>query len=117
MVFIIQPWMLLFLKLTFFILYIHLFHNVRWARISSWAGLIFATITQGAIGIISFVVGRPNDSIAYQQWTAPIGIALGSVGLIIDLAIFIIPYIVIAGLQLSRAKRIGACIIFLTGGW
>ena len=113
--FVLQPWILLFLKASFFILYFQLFGNLTWARISSWIGLTFVVLAHVAFGITSLFIANPHEMLSWATPSNNMGVAIGCVGLVMDLAIFVIPYIAIAPLQLPRAKKIGVFLTFFTG--
>ncbi|KAF3009931.1 hypothetical protein E8E13_011044 [Curvularia kusanoi] len=113
---VLTPWTLLFLKTTFFLLYLHLFYRIRWIRICSWIGIAYVILTMGGVGIYIFIVANPHEILT---WTIPairLGIPVGIMSLVADVLIFILPIAAILPLQISRAKRFGALLIFLTGG-
>ena len=113
---VLTPWTLLFLKVTFFALYLQLFSRIRWIRICSWVGIVYVVLTMGGTGIYIFVVANPRELITWFAKAIHLGIPVGAMGLIADLAIFIVPIVAIVPLHISRTKRFGALLIFLTGG-
>ncbi|KAF2125969.1 hypothetical protein P153DRAFT_399448 [Dothidotthia symphoricarpi CBS 119687] len=115
-IFVISPWNSTFIKATFFILYIHLFARIRWIRICSWAGLVFAVSTHAGIAIYGLVIANPRESETWATRAFHLAISLSVFGIISDAMIFVIPFAVIIPLQLSITKKIGAIVIFLTGG-
>lgn len=70
----------------------------------------------GAVGIYAFIVANPHESVSWAVSAVRLGVPVGVMGLVADIAIFIIPIAAIIPLQISRAKRFGALLIFLTGG-
>ena len=108
-------WTVIFLKATFFLLYLHLFGHIRWARICSWIGFFFVVIAHGAIIVTSFAVANPREAYSWSQDIFTISICLGAVGLVADVAIFVLPYVVISTLPLASTKKWDAGLIFLTG--
>ncbi|KAH7372291.1 hypothetical protein BKA66DRAFT_443641 [Pyrenochaeta sp. MPI-SDFR-AT-0127] len=114
-IFVLGPWIYLFLKATFFLLYLHIFGRIRWARISSWIGFGFVVISHGVLGIYGLAVANPRENASWTKYALGFSVPIAVFGLVADIAIFVIPYIAIAPLQLSSTKRVGASIIFLTG--
>jgi hypothetical protein len=110
------PWTLLFLKTTFFLLHLHLFSRIRWVRVSSWVGICFVVLSNGAVGIYVFVIANPHENMSWEGKGTQLGVPVGIISLVADVIIFIIPFAAIIPLQISPAKRIGALLIFLTGG-
>lgn len=70
----------------------------------------------GAVGIYTFIVANPHENITWAIPAIRLGVPVGVLSLVADLAIFIIPFAAIIPLQISPAKRVGAMLIFLTGG-
>jgi hypothetical protein len=109
----------LFLKSTFFILYLTLFAQLRWARICSWIGLIATTLSYTVFTIHSFALATPRKG---QTWVSasqykPLNLSTPQsiLGLVIDLYILVIPVIGVSTLQLSWKRKIGVLLIFLSG--
>jgi hypothetical protein len=98
------------------VLYLHLFYRIRWIRICSWVGIVYVVLTMGGTGIYVFAVAYPRENISWTMTAVQLGIPVGVMGLIADIAIFVLPIAAIVPLQISRTKRIGALLIFLTGG-
>ncbi len=70
----------------------------------------------GATGIYAFVIANPHESITWADEATELGLPVGVLSLAADLVIFVIPFAAIMPLQISHAKRLGALLIFLTGG-
>lgn len=87
------PWTLLFLKTTFFLLYLHLFSRIRWVRISSWTGICFVVLSNGAAGIYAFVIANPHENASWAGKATRIGIPVAILSLVEDVVIFIIPFV------------------------
>jgi hypothetical protein len=118
--FILPPWTLLLVKATFFILYLSIFGSLRWVRLVCWIGLSCISIVHVAIGSYSVAIAviastKPYDMHSWELRAIQIGVAASIPGLVVDTTLLVIPIIAIAPLQLSRAKKIGALLIFLTG--
>ena len=97
-------------------LYLHLFYRIRWIRICSWIGIVYVVLTMGGTGIYVFAVANPRENISWTMTAVQLGIPVGVMGLIADIAILVLPIAAIVPLQISRSKRFGALLIFLTGG-
>ncbi|KAJ4993292.1 hypothetical protein SVAN01_01267 [Stagonosporopsis vannaccii] len=113
---ILTPLTLLFLKTTFFLLYLHLFSRIRWVRISCWIGVCYVVLSMGSVAIYAFVIANPHENVSWSSKATQLGVPVGVLSLIADLVIFVIPFAAIIPLQINRAKRVGALLIFLTGG-
>lgn len=107
---------LLFLKSTFFLLYLHLFKSVPGVRISCWFCLAFTLLFHLAIIIHNFVLARPADIKTLETKAAvAVHFPWAVIGLFVDILIFIIPIVAIVPLTLTRRKKIGALLMFTTG--
>lgn len=53
---------------------------------------------------------------SWTDFALKLGVPSGGIGLVSDVMIFVIPFAAIIPLELSTAKKVGACLIFLTGG-
>jgi hypothetical protein len=120
---VITPLTFLFLKCTFFILYLELFSAVTWLLIATWVGLVFTFLVYSVFTIMVFVWATPKRG---QSWlahqTSPdmhkelsLSVPQSAVGLVIDLYILIIPIIGIYGLRMSTKRKIGVMLIFFSG--
>ncbi|KAL8949920.1 MAG: hypothetical protein Q9222_004009 [Ikaeria aurantiellina] len=108
---VLQPPIMLFLKATFFIMYLYIFSPMRWMRFCGYAGALFTTAFYGSTTIIFFVYATPSRGESWDNYLASdhsffhltnIYLSQASVGLAIDLAIFILPVIAVLQLQLPR---------------
>jgi hypothetical protein len=114
--FVLPPITLVFLKASFFILYLELFSSLRWARISSLLGLCAIFIIHTSLAAYSFAIASPQHW-AWAPKSGPIALPAAVLGAIVDWCILLIPVIAILRLEaISRRRKIGAMLIFLTGG-
>lgn len=115
LIFVVPPIAMAFLKASFFLLYLKLFSSLRWARICSRLGLCAVGIIHTSFGIYAFVVASPY----HWRWapkSGTVGVPMAITGAIVDWYILIIPVIAISRLDgISRRRKIGAMLIFLTG--
>lgn len=112
-----------FTKLTFFLLYIQLFHPIKWLR---WAAYIGATINvffylSVVVATLAITVPTPGDTwlqtlhTPRYARTLQLAIPIASMSLILDIYILVLPTVVVNTLQLTTKKKIGLIAIFLTG--
>ncbi|KAF2867719.1 hypothetical protein BDV95DRAFT_610622 [Massariosphaeria phaeospora] len=113
---ILLSWALLFLKATFFILYLQIFGAIHWVRLACWISLVFIAISHIAIGIFNFVIANPYRRGVWQTHLIEVESRAIYVGLIIDVVIFLIPIIVIMGIKnMPTSRKIGILLLFATG--
>ena len=113
----------MFAKLTFFLLYLQIFHPIKWLRYSSYAGALFTVIFYIGITIFNLACTAPAPGESWQQVTqrpsfndtvsATVGIAC--VGLALDVTILLLPIAGVVRLQMSRKRKIGVLSVFMTG--
>ena len=114
---------MLFLKLTFFVMYLHIFGPMRWLRICGYIGALFTTTFYGSMTIAIFIFTTPGHGETWwsHQTTPHEHLSLLTfvpqtvVGLAIDIAILIIPILTVTQLQLPTRRIIGIILIFMTG--
>lgn len=108
-----------FLKTTFFILYLKLFKQDYWIRISTYVGLASNTAVYIAftVALIYYGTPRPGEKFYTHDLTnsGRLAVPVAVVGFVIDVVILVIPIVAISGLQTSRRKKLGAMLIFLSG--
>lgn len=73
-------------------------------------------VSNSAVGIYVLVIANPHENASWGGKGTQLGVPVGILSLVADVIIFIIPFAAIAPLQISPAKRLGALLIFLTGG-
>ena len=114
---------MLFIKLTFFLLYIQIFHPMRWLRISSYVNATALCAFYGACTVEQLIFTIPRSS---ETWSSHLvsseyaksdilSVPLSAVGLFFDIVILVLPIAGIMRLQLPTRRRIGILLIFLTG--
>ncbi|KAI0435911.1 hypothetical protein F4803DRAFT_544022 [Xylaria telfairii] len=110
-----------FTKAPILFLYIRLFGVKRWLRLTAHITLVLSAIV--LIITTAYAASRCDPK---GSWTPQLsancntagsttGVAIGILGLIMDLIIFILPLPIISRLHLPWAKKIGLCIVFATG--
>ncbi|KAI9686118.1 MAG: hypothetical protein M1820_010684, partial [Bogoriella megaspora] len=118
----IQP-TLLFIKASFFLMYLHIFSPMRWLRISVYISLTLLICFYGATSIVQIYFTTPKFG---ETWLEALfsgsivksnilAVPNAAVGLGFDIVILVLPLIVVHQLQLTRARRISMTVIFLTG--
>ncbi|CAF9943010.1 MAG: hypothetical protein ALECFALPRED_010428, partial [Alectoria fallacina] len=117
------PITLLFIKLTFFLLYFQVFRPLRWLRISVYIGATVTCVFYGAASIAQIVFSTPRPG---QTWLEHdfsgegdkgqvLAVPLAGVGLGIDIALLVMPIAAVMGLQLPTKRKIGVMFIFMFG--
>lgn len=134
------PLTMMFIKITFFFLYLQIFQPMRWLRICAYIGAVFTSLFYLAMTVVLFISSTPrpgetwfshlahqnhltSDTAAPQavgdpavpQVAGDIGITQAVVGLAIDIYILVLPIIAVSRLQMPTRRRIGVMLIFLTG--
>jgi hypothetical protein len=104
-------------------MYLQLFKPLKWLRWACYIGLFvnWAFYISKAICAIYFMVPNPGQSWA-EALSNPrhihamdMSIPIASGSLILDVYIFIIPMIVLSGLQLTRRRKFQLAAVFGTG--
>lgn len=120
---VLSPFTFLFLKSTFFILYLELFKQFNWLRVIIWMGLLLNSATYILFTILVFYFSTPSKGETWfdhltsrkLQTTVDMSVPQSAIGLGIDLYILIIPIIAVSKLTMSLKRKIGVILIFLSG--
>lgn len=123
MISVITPVTFLFLKCSFFILYLQLFSSLPWMKILSYIGLVTTGLTYSIIGTLVFYWGTPKKGETWlSHLTTPdmakelsLSAPQAIIGLIIDLYILLLPVLGVWGLRMNTKRKIGVMLIFLSG--
>ena len=109
-------------KAAILALYIRIFSPVRWLRLTSYGLILFTFLFYWSNVAVASIFclprnGAPWDATAFKRCSSPVAsvIVNGVFGVAADLAIFILPFPVVYGLQLGRRKKIGLRIVFSVG--
>lgn len=114
---------MLFIKVTFFLLYLQLFGPMRWLRICAYIGAVFTVIFYFGMAVTQLIFSTPRhgETLLSHQNThneylaIAMSVPQSAVGLAIDLYILILPIIAVSQLQLPIRKKVGVMLIFMTG--
>ena len=114
---------MLFIKATFFLMYLEIFKPFRWVRISVYVGLTLLCCFYGATTIVQFYFATPKHGLSWvdyflspEEYKANIlSIPLSAVGLGWDVVLFVLPVAAVLQLQLPTSRKIGIALIFATG--
>lgn len=117
------PLTFLFLKSSFFILYLQLFGHLKALRVCSIIGLGISSAAYAAFAISIFVLATPSGDdtwLAHQTTKSMKAVLSMSVpqsvfGLVVDLCILLIPIVGVWGLNMSLKRKIGVILIFFSG--
>ncbi|ESZ93166.1 hypothetical protein SBOR_6445 [Sclerotinia borealis F-4128] len=111
------------IKITIFLTYIEIFSNMPWVYISCYVGAAITGLFYLGMALASFILGFPHGS---ETWVSHIfsrngfrsnitSVPTASVGLAIDIYLFVVPLIAVSGLKMQRKKKVGVGLIFTTG--
>lgn len=114
---------MIFVKLTFYLVYLQIFQPLRWLRICVYIGAAMTTTFYVGVAIYLLVSMTPKQG---QSWAAVAlspallkalrtSVPLAGVGLGTDLYLLILPIAAVMQLQLPTRRKIGVILIFLTG--
>lgn len=113
----------LFVKLSFFILYLQLFRPIIWLRYCIYFGALVNTAFYVAIVIVTLYYTTPAPGQSWQEnirdpreaGTFRTSIPIASGSLVLDLYIFLLPIAGIWNLNMSLQRKIGVGVVFMTG--
>ena len=111
------------IKLTFFLLYLHIFYQNTKLKFCIYAGAFISTVFYIGIGITLFIRITPRHGMSlleiilttYFRKINRLALPASAVGLGIDLYILILPIEGVMQLHMPIRRKLGVCIIFLTG--
>ncbi|MCJ1243457.1 hypothetical protein MMC30_000654 [Trapelia coarctata] len=118
-----SPVTMLFVKITFFIMYFELFRPMRWLRICVYIGSGFTTIFYAGLAITMLAVSipGPGEILLHKmaghssQITLAVAIPQAAVGLAIDIYILVVPIIAVSQLKLRPRQKLYVSLIIMTG--
>lgn len=109
-------------KVPVLVLYVRLFGIKKWLRYTCYAILLVTGIGFLGAWILCLANCRPNDlPLTPAKWrvcgttNVTSGVIQGAVASAADVAIFLVPLIPIYHLKLSKKKKIGLFVVFLSG--
>ncbi|KAL8836864.1 MAG: hypothetical protein Q9170_002755 [Blastenia crenularia] len=111
------------IRVTFFIAYLNIFGTLTWLRMAAYIGGTFTALYHIAISVLVFVLTTPAPGHTwfsaitteeYQRFLKTL-VPGHAVRFAIDMYILVLPLIAVSQIQLPTRKKIGVCLIFLTG--
>ena len=109
--------------MSLFLLYLQLFWPFRWLRICVYIGAPITAAFYGAVTIVQFYYLTPRDG--YTPFTYLLTpaeskgeilyVPVSAVGLGVDILLLVLPVRSVFKLQMTRRKKIGLILVFLTG--
>ncbi|KAI1754032.1 hypothetical protein F4782DRAFT_494801 [Xylaria castorea] len=109
-----------FAKTAILTLYLRLFNVLKWLRWCCYVGIIFLFAAYWSLVPVSIVYNFPHGNekwdLATTAKSAPSQVAyvtIGAISVISDIYIFILPFPILLGLQMSRKRKFGFSIVFL----
>ena len=112
-----------FIKVTFFLMYIQIIRPFKWLRYCSYAGAVVTLLFYFSILVATFAwtIPNPGQTLAEslqnprEARATNITIPLGSVGIILNVYILLLPIAGVSRLQLPLRRKIDVMAVFLTG--
>jgi len=114
----------LFLKLTFFIMYFHIFGpitmvedlRVYWRHFQPWHSMVVWQLLFSSLRHLDVVRHGGRINLCHMSiFDLVLFVSQSVVGLAIHIAVLILPTIAVMQLQLPRRRNIGIVLIFMTG--
>ena len=104
-------------------LYLQIFGPMRWLRWSCYNGITIMTLFYASYWIVQVYVSTPEHG---QSWLedfklsrysvfSKLAVPLGSVNLVFDVYIFILPIAAVSRLQMSLRRKLEVSAMFLSG--
>lgn len=112
-----------FVKLALFLLFLHLFGCLRWMRYLVWFGITITGCFYISGTAVVFGLCAPRDGKTWLGMSMTpqcrnledYGIAQGTMNLVSDFYLLIIPIPAVMSLQLPQKKKLGVIAVFMTG--
>ncbi|CAD6593060.1 MAG: hypothetical protein ASARMPRED_006953, partial [Alectoria sarmentosa] len=119
------PLALGFIKLSYFILYLHIFKPLPRMRIAIWIGGAISTIFYALIFALDMYFATPRRGETYiTHYLNPVdkggthlSVPFAAIGLVFDLYIITLPIYGVCQLQLSSRQKFSISLVFLTGAF
>lgn len=113
----------IFIKVTIFITYVEIFPSVKWIRVACWIGGAITVAWSSAVILIIIILSFPHGKESFASHAlskqtfvmADLSVPISSVGLALDILLFLIPVVAVFRLKANRRKKIGLALIFGTG--
>ncbi|KAA8566346.1 hypothetical protein EYC84_008929 [Monilinia fructicola] len=120
---VLTPLTFLFLKTSFFILYLQVFSQLQWLRICAWFGLATTALTYTVLTIIVFVFSTPRHGESWlthqtseaEKHITQLSVPQSAIGLILDLYILVLPMAGVSSLRMSPRRKFGVMSMFFSG--
>lgn len=97
--------------------YLRLFGNVQWVRVFcyGWHVAIPCAYIAYIVVLLVFCVSWDSASLERCKQTSPATLAIGVCNVVIDVAIFVLPFFIISELHMSRQRKAALAGVFLAG--
>lgn len=117
------PIIYLFLKNTFFIMYLNVFGPLRWLRICAYTSAAVTTVFYISVAVAMFVLATPRHGDTWAKHvyskeelrSSDTQVPISIFGFVVDLVILILPIIAVMQLHLPTRRKVGLICIFMTG--
>lgn len=119
----VAPLALGFIKLSYFILYLHLFGSLPKMRIAIWIGAVSSTAFYALMFALDmyFTTARPGETYTthyrnrVDKLAEQLSIPFTAIGLGFDIYIIALPIYGVCQLQLSSRRKFSISLVLLTG--
>ena len=119
----VPPIVYLFLKNTFFIMYLYIFKPLRWMRTCAYTAAAITTMFYISMTVATLILTTPRRGETWRErllsedelQASTIPVPTSSFGLVVDLVILVLPIIAVMPLQLPLRRKIGVVCVFTTG--
>ena len=118
-----SPLTLLFAKLTFFLMYFHIFWPLRWLRVTVYVGASLTCAFYGAVSVAQVVLLTPRYGQTWLEHSLSkesrkdqvLYVYIAAVGLGFDILLLVMPLVAVLGLQKPKQRKKGFLFIFFIG--
>lgn len=119
---VLAPPTMLFTKTTFFIMYLDIFHLMRWLKISAYIGGVVTVLFYGSMTVCLFIFSTPRRHETWleqlqssgQHLALAFSVPQSCVGLVIDLCILVLPIVGVIRLQMPTRRKVGVILVFMS---
>ena len=113
-----------FIKVSYFLLYGRLFRPLRAMRVAIWSGGVVSSLFYTLMFVLDVYFATPRRGETYlthylnpiDKHATQMSLPFAIIGLVLDFYILLLPIWGVWQLQLSKQKKWGVILIFMTGG-
>lgn len=113
---------MLFVKISFFVMYLNIFGLWRWMKVCSWVGGVLTVGFYGAmiIYIVAYDTPKPHRSFAQHigahgfKMAHKVSVPQACINLVLDLYIMVLPLIAVTRLHMSKQNKLSIIFVCMT---